>query len=32
MTGDLVSGIRMEDASYPYYHVNNSGQLPGSGR
>lgn len=28
MTGDLVSGIRMEDASYPYYHVNNSDSFP----
>lgn len=28
MTGGLVAGIRMEDASYPYYHANNSDSFP----
>ena len=28
LSGDSVCGIRMEDASYPYYHVNNRDTFP----
>lgn len=28
LSGGHVTGIRMEDASYPYYHVNNTDSFP----